>query len=572
MTHDQVSSENAEIKVETVNNIRSMVAASRSGASNVVAMPGVAVAGQGATPAIIIDSRVPDNATVPLPVTNERDNFPVDKLPPLFRDSILELHVKEQVPVGVIGMVALTTSAFVCQQHANIENLRGGDDVLSMYSMTLGKSGDGKGVTFKAYMRAINEWANERLAQCERLQTGWEGRDVEAQRKLATLSGFESAAARREAEDRIIADLGPRPWLPKGTMTEATPEGMIQFLRFDRPSAMLATEEASAFFGSYAMNKDNRDKMRGQLVELWGGDTISGRTVKRGRTGASGYRFSLMLAGQPEIMEATLRNSADMDQGFFARMLLAAPPSMQGYRKRPRGRMPTPHTDALSNRLLEIYAQSPHTDQSGFSIQPTKIGWTDDALEAAYDATDAIEGRLKPGGDLRPLAPIANRMVQVASRLAGLFAFMETARPYTIQIGDQPGLGVQDGMHSGPITAEHFAAGMAIVEYSVDQWRNVIEGGAGSAKVEDATKIINQLRRVRDNAASSGGQPALRMGQFSWSALGKAGAFKGLSGSSDGNAQEYVKAEVLPYLVEKGHLMFRRDARNKPIWVIADPD
>ncbi|MCC2095382.1 MAG: DUF3987 domain-containing protein [Hyphomicrobiales bacterium] len=570
---------NADLSTQEVDNIRESAAEIRSriaasgGGTNVVQMPGIVQANPEDAPAMMIDSRVPDNARLQLPTLDERETFPVHQMPPLFRDSILELHDKYQVPAGIVGMVALSVAAFACQQHANVEAFDGdGDDVLSLFTMTIGGSGEGKGRAFGAYMRAIEGWAEDRAAQAEMQQDAWDARSVEAQKKLASLGGVANPRERQEMENQIIAELGPRPWLPMGMINEATAEGLLQFVSRDRPSAMLATEEASMFFGGFAMQAENRDKMRAELSLMWEGKSFSGRNIKRGKTGARGYRFSLMLAGQPQIMEGVLRKRDDMAQGFFPRILLSNPPSMRGFRERRRDAIETHFTNTFSERLLEIYSHDPHTDQSGFRILPTKIGWTDAARQAAFEADAAIEARQRPGGDLRPFGPIANRMMQMVARIAGIFAFMETARPFTLQVANTPGVGLQNGMHSEPITVEHLNGALAIVEYSLSQWRSVIEGGVGSSKIKDAAKIVEQLKGVRDRAVSNSGQPALRMGQFTWSAFAKAGVFKGLEGASDTGAEEYVKAEVLPYLVEKGHLLPRRTARGKPLWVLADAD
>ncbi|KJS13688.1 MAG: hypothetical protein VR78_10985 [Hoeflea sp. BRH_c9] len=513
---------------------------------------------------------VADRAAVPIPVGDLSDTFPVNELPPMFRDSIIELHHAIQAPVGLIGMVEVTVAAFVAQQHINVRpyDSRTGSDVVSIYSLTLGETGEGKTKAFSILTRSIKEWAGENTDQRERDQVRWTAHDAAISREISCLPLTMGSAERAEKERELRASLGLRPWLAGGDLSEASAEGMIDALRQDRPSILLINDEAAGFFGGYGMQAENRERYKSILNSLWSADGVSGRTRKHGAIKLSGARLSVMLAGQPDKVVPNLRDRGDMAHGFLARFLLANPRSMQGFREIHIERPDTPTSDVVAARLLEIYKHDPQTKpDNGFMIEPFIVEWSEAARLEAVEHRRWLEEQIKPGALLEPYKPLIARVVQIAARLAAVFSLMETGEPNRMVFQGRSEAGLP-GMTCAPISVENWRAGLAVVWYSFNQWRAVLDGSVATSLTKDAAKVVNHMQVVKDRAKDQGpSQKAVAEGIFTLAAMQRAGFTKGLAGASGDGALGYLRDEVMPYLVERGQV-HERTLRQKQCWVL----
>ncbi len=552
MTDGQKSSEDGVVFTETVQNIRSIVVAS----NNVVPMPGVVFSGQDEV-AQIVDPRVPDRGTVPLPTDNAIDTFPVDKLPPLFRDSILELSREIESPIGLIGMSAISVAAFAVQQHVDTLSMSGSGEATSIFTMTVAESGERKTASAKAYLRKLHDYAASIRQEREIEADAWQIAEYKVKQEIADLRSqplpnADARAARDEGIRQRKAALGDRPWRAGGIVTDVTAEALYAILDRCRPSALLETSEAGGFFGGFSMRPENMLATMAWYTRFWDGDPVSKSTLKSiGDDGLTGRRLSLMLSGQPSIVVPALRKPELMGQGFLARVLLSFPPSTQGQRMGDFATGEAPFTDTLTDRFLEAYKVEP----SGFDMAGRVMPWAEEALAARkVERRERVEPSLASGGDLAPFRALGNRILANASRLATIFAFIDTMEP---EIGTINGQAYPTGrLAFGRVELDHWRAGIAVAWYSFHQWRTLLSGMKATTLSNDGSKVLQDLRRARERERQkSGGQAGWCRGEFSLKAIKKLEVWRGLDGASgEAAALEYVRDSVMPYLVERGQV------------------
>ncbi|SOE18853.1 uncharacterized protein DUF3987 [Hoeflea halophila] len=555
MNNSQVSSENNE----TGQNIRAQLLA---GAGHVVALQGVNVSEQGKK--CIHD-------TIELPIIDETDRFPIEYLPPIMADAIHDAAQMTQTSTAMAGMVALTTAAFCVQAHANVRHYRGHkDDVTSLYSMTLGETAAGKSEVFGLFMGPIREQVKSKADELRHQRKIWK-----AAKELADHNEAQRRARGETVpEDEAFTD--PMPWMASGEVSDATLEALIMGLHRNRPSMILANDEAGAFFSGYSMTAEQRNRTRSVYTTLWGGGSYTYSTVKGGETDLIDRRLTLMLAGQPEVIVPELRRRGDMAQGFFPRMLLAVPPSMRGKRDMSASYEMTLPITEFANRLGAIFEAPSATDSTGFQLRPCIIEWSDEAREKAKEVAQAIEDRQEEGRDLCAYGDIVSRVIQNAARIAGIVRFIQSGQYVHLNMNGQAGP-IMGMKCDHPITIDDFRAGLEVAWYSFQQWRSVLVGAIDTAQHRDAMKTLKKMKdayareRGRDRTPGASLPPEYH-GRFTWGGLKRIHVLRDLKGAPAEGETEYVLETVLPYLVERGRLAVGKQPSGKQEWSLTEVD
>lgn len=510
-----------------------------------------------------------DRATIPLPQLDAIDDFPVDLLPPIIGDAIRQASSKIQSATALGGMSAIMVASFVAQQHVDTLTMHGGQEPCSLFTMSIAKSGDRKTTVSDEFTKGIRDHVAQMRDERSIERRAWAARNANGMVEIGKLKmgrpGSHERLNYERQKQEILDAIGTPVWSAASIVTSATVEALYMRLERWRPSMMLETSEGGLMFGGYSMRDENMLNTLAWFCALWDGKPVERSTMKMSEEGGlDNRRLAMMVSGQPDVMIPALKNKLLMDQGFLARTLLAFPPSLQGTRTADSEFDQEP-IDRLNSRLLELYKIEPLAEPDVFQLRNRAMQWTPDAQAARKAEMNRVEAMLVDGGELTDMRATANRIVANTSRLATVLAFIETAEPNRSfhSMGAIP-INLLD---FGQVTINHWNAALAVVWYSVNQWRRLLGGDRADDLAADAVKLMEKLRAAHQREIDRNGEPALKRGEFSWGKLRKLRAEAGLNGAKGDAAIAYLRDNVLPYLVEKGQLNERK-IRNSPAWCL----
>ena len=366
----------------------------------------------------------------PLTTAVEARPYPVDALPHPIRNAITEVAKVNQAPVSMVACCALAALSIAGQHIANPVRDRYLTGPASLWFLVLAKSGERKSSIDSLFMRPIRDYESELLAQYqdhrktnEIATKAWNEKARGVEQKIKALS--KEGKPTNEAEVQLTqlhktkpAD-PPRPLL---ITNDPTTEALINRLASDRPSMMLASNEAGTFFGGHAMSKEKAMAGMGHLNTLWDGQKVSVDRVHSGITTIEGARLTVSLMAQPAVMEEHHQKSGGLARGigFMARMLIAQPESTQGRRayQEPCGSFLM--LERFCDGLSALIRHPMPLDNRG-QLSPRPLPLSSDAKAIWVEAHDRIERQLGTGGRLSELTDVASKAAENIARLAALF-------------------------------------------------------------------------------------------------------------------------------------------------------
>jgi hypothetical protein len=203
--------------------------------------------------------------------------YPVEALGPL-RPAVEAVQGMTQAPMALPAASALAVASLAVQGHANVETL-GGPRPVSLYLLTVAKSGERKTSCDAALLAALREYEREQARAHRTAFASWQNKHALWSNERSRILG---EAKRGQGEGRTAAQadleaLGPEPAmppLPDRTVTEPTFEGLTRLFALGQPSLGLFSDEGGQFLGGHGMNTDNRQKTLAAFNDLWQGNPI----------------------------------------------------------------------------------------------------------------------------------------------------------------------------------------------------------------------------------------------------------------------------------------------------------
>ncbi len=357
--------------------------------------------------------------------------YPLEALGPL-ADAARDLAAGAQVAPAMAGQSLLAAAALLAQGAANVRTLSGQVAPLSLYALTIAKSGDGKDTADRPALRPIHDFQRE-----------------EGKRYAEALAEFEEAKASRKKSEPPPENPGPAPYR---IAADLTIEGMRRSFSEGVAAQGIFSTEAGAVLAGHAMTPEQRTKTAANLCGLWDRGHLSVVRAGGGRTERYGVRLSAHLLIQPAALGDVLADETLSGIGFWPRFLLAwpAPLAPRVFKQwRPEDSPGITQYWADCKRLLS----RPLPDD----CDPLPVIELDaqatDRMAALFEMMEH-EGRL---GGLRDVQPFALRATEQACRVAGVLACFAGAD----KIDDQ--------------TAAH---GAALAAHSLDNWQATLSGKA----------------------------------------------------------------------------------------------
>jgi putative DNA primase/helicase len=356
--------------------------------------------------------------------------YPVDALPALLRDAVIEVQGFVLAPIPLVACSALSSLSVAAQGLADVRRdaqLRG---PVSLYFLAVADSGERKTTCDEHFGRLLRDWETQRLqelapqvinAEANLAAFGARKSGLEDAIKRASRSGKDCAVHEHQLRD-LMKNKPARPIVPKLIYTDATTEQLAYSLATGWPSGGVLSAEAGTVFGSHSMGQETILRNLALLNVLWdGGEICVDRRTKESFL-LRGRRLSFGLMVQEAALRGFLERAGTLPRGsgFLSRFLIAWPASTQGQRAYKSAPTTTPHLDRFSTRIRELLSQPLTTDHFG-CLTPTTIELSDPAREAWMTFHDTVEHEVGATGELRDVRDVAAKSAENAARMAALF-------------------------------------------------------------------------------------------------------------------------------------------------------
>lgn len=408
--------------------------------------------------------------------------YPVDALGPL-APFVEAIHDATQAPVAIAAQSVLSVASMAVQGHADVQKLNGYTPV-SLYCLTIAKSGERKSSCDQIAMRAFNHYERAQDKEYSVAMTEWEREravwKAKHDRMIRDVAGT-SVNKATEAEADLVG-LGPepkRPLAPKLTTSEPTLEGLCKMFMHGQPSLGLFSDEGGGFLGGHAMNAENRLKTLAGLNTLWDSGRMDRTRAGDGAHTLYGRRLSMHLMVQPIAAAPLLADPVANGQGFLARFLITEPPSAIGTRLAASVDAETnPAVIAALARMDAILGSpKPTIDGEPHELDPRQLRLSPDALDLLKAYGQIVEAAQAPGSDLDGVTSFASKSPELAARIAGVLTLW--ADLGAVSVG-----------------AETMADAIRLAEFYLYEAKRLAEAAVISAEVAQAETLRKWILNV----------------------------------------------------------------------------
>ncbi len=403
--------------------------------------------------------------------------YPVESLGPL-RDAVEAVQGMTQAPVAIPAASALAVASLAVQGFADVETL-GGNRPLSLYALTIARSGERKSACDAPLMAGLRAYEKEQAkAQREAMiswlnaQALWKG---ERDRILAEAK--KGKGEKRTAAQADLATLGAEPAAPPSadrTVTEPTFEGLTRLFATGQPSLGLFSDEGGQFLGGFAMSSDNRQKTLTALNDLWQGNPIRRTRAGDGHVTLYGRRLAIHLMVQPGVARNFMADPMAADTGFLPRFLICEPPSAIGTRMQANARRDDVALAAFAGRLRNILDTPLPMDPETRELQPRELPLALEARALLVAFADAIEAAQAPGGDLAHITGTASKAAEQAARISGVLTLWHDLR-------------------AAEVTGQDMADAITLTQFYLSEAARLADAATVSAEIDRAEALRRWL-------------------------------------------------------------------------------
>jgi replicative DNA helicase len=413
--------------------------------------------------------------------------FPVDMLPPWMARQIVAAAEAKQVPVDLTAMFALGALSTVVMGHMKVR-LTGSDWVehTNLYLAAALPPGAGKTPAFKAMTRCITELEAE--LQDEAQETIREATIRHGVLEKQAKTAFDSAAMKSErgALDKAIqlqAELESMviPAKPRLLADDATPEVLAIRMSEHNGRMSLLSDEGDIFdimSGQYS-GTGKTTNLSPYLKGHSAGAMLQDR-VGRASVSIPEALLTVCVATQPRVLAKLGENAELVGRGLSSRFMYCVPTSNIGARDRYAVLL---RGDTDAQATYDTMLKDIGRDLRRFAF-PVVADLTIEARDRFLEWDQALEHRLRPGGELAMVAEWAMKLRASVLRLTGL-------------------LHVADGA-KGDISAQTLERALVVADYWIDHACRVHEGWGGErdAVMRRARQIVTWACRPGEERAS----------------------------------------------------------------------
>lgn len=399
--------------------------------------------------------------------------FPVDSLGPL-KEVVEAVRDMTQAPVAIPAASALSVASIAVHGFADVETL-GGPRPVSLYALTIARSGERKSSCDKPLLAGLSEHEKEQARKQRDEFNAWENKHAlwKAQRDRI-LALAKKSKNKQDLDPQIeLDDLGPEPAAPPSAdrvVTEPTFEGLTRLFTTGQPSLGIFSDEGGQFLGGHAMNSDNRQKTLAALNALWQGEPIRRTRQGEGNYTLYGRRLAIHLMVQPSVARSFMSDPMATDSGFLARFLICEPPSTIGSRLYRKSRRNGEAISQFNTRLRDVLRQPLPMDPETLELKPRILQLSEQARTILVEFHDAMEAQQAPGKQLADITSHASKSAEQAARIAGVLTLWADLK-------------------ASEVSGEAMANGIQLAQFYLSEARRLADAAIVSKPIDDAETL-----------------------------------------------------------------------------------
>lgn len=370
------------------------------------------------------------------PIISKAENgepYPVDSLPEVIRDVVVEVQGYVQAPVAMVAISALAVISVAGQALANVRRDKKLIGPVSTYSLVIADSGERKSTCDSFFMTAIRDYEKDQAEKAQEATLVYQVQKkvwdlLEASLcdriKKEAKDGGDTKQLARELE-KLQREEPVRPCLPRLLYSDITTEALTLSLAQTWSSGGLFSSEAGMVFGGHSMKADNIMSSLSVFNTLWDGTPFHSDR----KTSESFKLYDARLTMALQIQEATMRSFMDNSRGlprgmgFWARFLLARPQSTQGKRFYKESPGTWPSLAHFHDRIKTMLCATNMLPSRRPEFRELEL--SEQAKDVWVAFHDNTEHELGDGGKLYDVRDTASKITDNAARLAALFHLFE---------------------------------------------------------------------------------------------------------------------------------------------------
>ncbi|MEB3418941.1 YfjI family protein [Salipiger marinus] len=423
---------------------------------------------------------IPFKAEGPQPLLRQipqGEPYPVEALGPL-REAVEAVQGQTLAPIAIPAASALSVASLAVQGFCDVETL-GGTRPLSLYALTIARSGERKSSCDGPLMAALRSFEKEQAKERREGMASWENAHAlwKGERDRILTDVRRGKGEKRTAAKADLAALGKEPSAPPTpdrTVTEPTYEGLTRKFAEGMPTLGIFSDEGGQFLGGFAMSADNRQKTLAALNDLWQGNPIRRTRAGEGSYALYGRRLAVHLMVQPSVARAFMADSMAADTGFLPRFLMCEPPSTIGTRLQSRVRQDDTALAGFSDRLSRILETPLPMDPDTRELAPRVLPLSPEARAMLTDYSDHVEAQQVPGGDYANITGYASKAAEQAARIAGV-------------------LTAWTDLEAAAVSLDAMESGIGLADFYLSEARRLADAANVSEEIERAETLRKWL-------------------------------------------------------------------------------
>lgn len=344
---------------------------------------------------------------------------------PVFGGAVDETVNNIKAPQPMVVFSALGAISVAIQGLCDVKRPTGQVGPVSLFLLSLGKSGERKSTAENIFFEAIREFQIEQDNVWVNKNKDWVVvHDVWKSKRAALIKQISKKAVAGEcslslesALLKLEKDQPEKPQKMKFVYEDSTSEALLSGLSEFNSAALISSENG---LGSRAFNDLSKQNA------LWSGDAV---TVDRKTSGSyqlTNARLTISFMTQPKTIDEYIRKRGDLARGagLLSRFLVTAPDSTQGYRSIDNTTTSSECKYLFAERIKKLL--SDNVSMMDDSARPRKVvKLSSKASERWVDAFNEIEIGIRSGGRFEGAGDLASKLADNIVRIAALLHVFE---------------------------------------------------------------------------------------------------------------------------------------------------
>jgi hypothetical protein len=337
-----------------------------------------------------------------LPITKPQTPFPIESLPPIIQEAVTETLEYTKVPIGLACSTALGVAAASVQHLALVARDHQTIGPVSLYVLSILKSGERKSTIFRKLWQGIWKMQWE-------LKEQWDHYQVQDHDEINPLFDRDSP--------------------PKILFEDATVQGLALEIESGIRSVLMSSSEGGTVFGGIGMRGEALMGALAFLNKAWDAEPQSMTRKQAVSTYLDNYRLSCLISSQRETIQEWLSKNAGLAEGmgFLARFLICVPESTIGSRVYKQAPEATPKLDRFTDQCLKKLRQK--TDLGN----PRILNLSDDAHRVWVEYFNFVEAAQGKDGPYEYHTAAASKSAEQAARIAAVFTLLSA--DHAVEVG-----------------------------------------------------------------------------------------------------------------------------------------